>query len=629
MHFRSLFSGEIVRRLSTIIALVSACCCAAIPVPAVGNNIHWTGAANSTWVAGPAGPLNWFNTATNAPERYLDFDTTTFADTYGPSSTPVTNASVTLSTAVTPVAVTVNNSLALPYLIAGAGKITGGTTFTKQGSGTLLLQTPNDFTGSASIQGGTVNVGAQAGALGTGALTMSGDSTLIVVHPTDGAALSNSSLTMAVGSSNTVQVDGPMMTSTGLPALSGDGNLTLNTTAAGKVVTLGGNNLAYTGDVNVAANSTALIVRTSGANSSLPTSMVTLGTGGELRDTSATIQTIRLGGLIGDPEAVLGGYHGNFAASAKTWQIGELNMSSQFEGLIRDGIGIFDTTAVTNIQKVGSGTLTLTGANTYAGTTTISGGALVVNGTHSPNPFTDGGTFGYFVNSGGILGGTGMIGDGFTPVPITINSGGTLSPGEGIGMLTANGDVTFTPGSTLKIEVNAATNTVDQLAVNGDLNLGGANLFPSLFAGNLPSGPHTIATYAGTLTGTLSVPAGISINYGSGSNSQITVTINSLATVLIGDYNSDNRVDASDYNVWRESIGLVTIPNRDPANEGAVGVNDYNSWRAHFGDVGFASGAAAGTPEPGTCALAVFAILTGCCRRRDRTSQRWFVGNPH
>src|SRR5262249_32477299 len=112
------------------------------------GNVTWTGNTDSTWTSGGSGSLNWWNNLTNATDRFFDLDTATFADTYGPSNTPVTNSTVTLNATVSPVALNVNNS-AVNYSITGTGSISGSTGLTKTGAGTLTigLSTANTFTG--------------------------------------------------------------------------------------------------------------------------------------------------------------------------------------------------------------------------------------------------------------------------------------------------------------------------------------------------------------------------------------------------------------------------------------------------------------------------------------------------
>lgn len=570
------------------------------------GNVSWSGATDGTWTPGSGGPLNWWNNVSNIADRFFDLDTATFADTFGPASTAVTNSTVTLNTTVTPIAVNVNNS-AVNYSITGSGKITGGSTFTKTGTGSLILQTANDFTGAASLQGGTVDIGTFNGALGTGALTLQDTKLMASITGSTSLGLTNSSMTIAGNS--TIQVDGTAGTPLALVPYSGSGTLNLTTTVTGKLIDIS-TNTAFTGPLNIGADgvlATGLVVRFNGASSSVASSPVTLTVGATIRDRATSAQTISLGSLAGDSSAFVGGYQGGSTAAAKTWQIGALNTSTTFAGTITNGAGSSSTTAVTNILKVGTGVLTLTGASDYAGTTTVNAGTLLVNGSHTPNTATTGASFGYTVDSGGTLGGTGTIGNAVTPVnvPITVNAGGTLAPGASIGTLSVIGDVSFADSTSIfKVETDGTSSTSDLLAITGNLTLNGTSLSASLLAGTLPSGPFTIATYTGTLTGTFTAPSGIAVNYGTGTNSQITMTINSLS--LDGDYNGNGKVDGADYVVWR----------KDPASHG--GAAGYNTWRSNFGasagaGVGISN---ASVPEPAGWILALAALLPVAVRHR-------------
>ena len=104
-----------------------------------------------------------------------------------------------------------------------------------------------------------------------------------------------------------------------------------------------------------------------------------------------------------------------------------------------------------NVVKDGAFTQTLAGVHTYTGTTTISGGTLLVNGNISGSATTV---------SGGTLGGTGTVG------ALTVN-GGTLAPGLSPGILNS-GNVTFA-GGTAAFEITGTTvgTQYDQLAVTG------------------------------------------------------------------------------------------------------------------------------------------------------------------
>src|SRR5262249_29990743 len=83
---------------------------------------------------------------------------------------------------------------------------------------------------------------------------------------------------------------------------------------------------------------------------------------------------------------------------SKKLTVGGNNLSPAFDGLIRDG-GFLHATGG-SLTKVGAGTFSLNGAETYTGGTTVDGGALAVNGSILGNATVD---------SGATLQGTGTI----------------------------------------------------------------------------------------------------------------------------------------------------------------------------------------------------------------------------
>lgn len=103
--------------------------------------------------------------------------------------------------------------------------------------------------------------------------------------------------------------------------------------------------------------------------------------------------------------------------------------------------------------KTGSGTLALTGNNTYDGPTTNSAGTLIVNGTLA-GPVT--------VASGATLAGTGTING-----PTTVLAGGAIAPGTSIGTLTINNNLAL--AGNLTVEVNRAGLASDKIVVSGTL----------------------------------------------------------------------------------------------------------------------------------------------------------------
>ncbi len=126
-----------------------------------------------------------------------------------------------------------------------------------------------------------------------------------------------------------------------------------------------------------------------------------------------------------------------------------------------------------SLTKSGAGTLTLAGTNTYGSTTTVSGGRLLVNGVI--------GTGGLSLSSGVTLGGSGIINSA-----VTIPSGATLAPGDGLGRLRVNSSVTLQPGSITRMELSGSPLTNDVLQVTGTLTLGGTLMVTNVSGALVP-----------------------------------------------------------------------------------------------------------------------------------------------
>jgi autotransporter-associated beta strand protein len=134
---------------------------------------------------------------------------------------------------------------------------------------------------------------------------------------------------------------------------------------------------------------------------------------------------------------------------------------STFAGTIISGASL-------GLEKIGSGKLTLTGANTYSGGTTVTAGTLLVNGSLANSAVT--------VGNGGTLGGSGSLG-----ALLTVQSGGVLSPGNSPGVLAAAA-LDLEAGSTTFMEVigdgvnaGVAGTNYDQIQItpSGGLKYGG------------------------------------------------------------------------------------------------------------------------------------------------------------
>jgi outer membrane autotransporter protein len=110
------------------------------------------------------------------------------------------------------------------------------------------------------------------------------------------------------------------------------------------------------------------------------------------------------------------------------------------------------------LDKIGSGTLMLTGASTYTGTTTVNEGVLNVNGSLVST---------VCVCAGGTLTGTGSIGG------LSVSGGGIVAPGNSIGTLTVRGNVGF--DGIYQVKANAAGQS-DKINATGTATLTGGTV---------------------------------------------------------------------------------------------------------------------------------------------------------
>src|SRR5262249_16726875 len=160
----------------------------------------------------------------------------------------------------------------------------------------------------------------------------------------------------------------------------------------------------------------------------------------------------------------------------------------------------------------------------------------------------------------------------------------------------------------------------DKLAVTGNLDLTALGNF--LDVTGVGSGTSwVIATYTGTLTGTFeSITSGYTVNYGTGTNSQMTLN---FAGGGGRGYNGNGTVGAADdCVVWRKNKGITsgaTASMGDGDGDGDVDDNDYNFWRARFGNTsGSGSSFGGAVPEPATIALIGLASAIMAYRLRRR-----------
>ena len=150
-----------------------------------------------------------------------------------------------------------------------------------------------------------------------------------------------------------------------------------------------------------------------------------------------------------------------------------------------------------SLAKIGSGTLILSAANTYAGATDVQAGTLAVTGSIVSSAT---------VESGATLGGSGTIGG------LVAKSGATIAPGvlAPFSTLTANGAASFAGGSIFAVNVNAAGQN-DKLVTTGATTISGGTVqvtpAPGTYA---PQTRYTLITAGGGVSGTFSAATGLS-----------------------------------------------------------------------------------------------------------------------
>ncbi|MEO5917331.1 MAG: autotransporter-associated beta strand repeat-containing protein [Luteolibacter sp.] len=315
-------------------------------------------------------------------------DNALFAD--GGSSSPQVNLTSTL------VAGAVTVASAQNYTFGGTGALTAGP-LVKSGSGSLTLAntTANSFA-SVDLDEGTLTLPSITAA---GSAPISLTSGTLVFSPPANLTISNP---LAIDGEATISVTTQHNHGA---AWSGTGTANVNATA---LWTLTGNTSAFAGRVNLGATSSNL--RLFGSLGS-PLADWDLGTGsGKLYNRNGNV-TIDLGSLAGGPNTQLLG--AGSVDIASTYSIGALGGSMTFSGSIKDGT--FGPSAKTNIIKTGSGALTLTGTNTFTGTTAVNQGKLLVPGTLPSSAVT--------IASGATLAANAVTGT------VANSAGGILSPG--------------------------------------------------------------------------------------------------------------------------------------------------------------------------------------------------------
>lgn len=358
-----------------------------------------------------------------------------------------------------------------------SGQLSGNNGLTKSGNSPLMLSNPNNaasLTGTLTINSGTVEVSDPGALPGTGAIVVNGASI--------GSGLSGS-----VGSILSYSGAGTMNLNRDIAVNSGfftvrSGGVRQGTSVLGGIVNVngvisgaGGMNLqaqpaapGFTPNevyVNGTSNTYTGVTRISGGSKVHIAGDGSLGNGGGI---------VLDGGMLVLEGDLNTNRHVNVATSATIDTNGhDATLNGVFTGI--STVNLYTQSATAALTKNGLGTLTLTSNNNmFAAPLNVNQGTVLLNGTLGASTtaaVTVGSTATPTVFA--TLGGSGMI-----PRNITVNSGSTLVPGNGVGILTEFGNLNMVSGSNFLVDINGAFvgTGFDQMVVNGTVALTGANL---------------------------------------------------------------------------------------------------------------------------------------------------------
>ena len=452
--------------------------------------VVWAGNIDSTWDV--ATTENWKLASDASQVAYFQVDQVKFDDT-------AATGMVNLSGVITPSTVEFNNS-SLDYTLTGTGIGGGVTALTKDGTGTLTLLNDNTYGGATTVNNGTLVVGdGTTGNLQNTSSIAIGTTAALELNLPSGATLSAS-----IENPTTVTLTGDNdFTLSGL--FTGGGDIVMNGTGT---VTM----TAWPNEItNIEINSGSIRAYSGwwdrGFFSNAVSPSITINDGGKLETTTHSIGGLG-GGFVRPRLAIneggvwqlnaehywsandldMKGGLVNIAAVNLRLQGGTLEVSdpgsdafSEIAGnqvtlygnvtfQVADGsaaqdfilsAAVNESGGARNVTKTGPGVMVASGANTYAGTTEVNEGTLLVNGTHT-------GSGQYTVATGGSLGGIGTITAPAEGSLVVVQSGGILAPGSGgIGTLNIVGaELEMTTDSIYQWEIGPFSET-DTLNITG------------------------------------------------------------------------------------------------------------------------------------------------------------------
>jgi autotransporter-associated beta strand protein len=425
------------------------------------SDLVWQGNGTSTATWDTASSF-WRHDGTPTP--FTGGDRVTF------DATGATSATVSVPAAVAASVIEVN--AATNYTFNGAGSISSSGTLTKRGSGTMTLNNAatNSF-GAVRIEQGSVQANV-VGSLGVAKVTFAGGNLGLAPNSNTTMTSALEFLAPATISPTTQHTVSGNWTGT---------NQTVTLTGNSSLWTVAGTWTGFSGRISFGGGS--LKMRLNGTtNTNFGSTAVAIDLGSnnaQLMNRNGI--TVNLGSLesTGANTQLQGAQTGT---TASTYSIGALNTDTTFAGVIANG----GSGGLTHITKVGSGTWTLSGASTYTGSTSVSAGKLLVNGSLGATAVS--------VSSGATLGGGGSLSG-----VLTAQTGSNLAPGPSlgaVGTLAVNGGLTLAGTTNLHFDLsNVSSSGNDKITVSGGtltLNSAVVNVNVNLLNGELGAGTYAL-----------------------------------------------------------------------------------------------------------------------------------------
>lgn len=495
------------------------------------------------------------------------------------------------------------------------GETGGARTFTKAGNGTLVLSGTNTYSGTTTINAGTLSV-ASNNALGSGSLTL-GNGTLAITGTTSrsqGISVTDLSSTAAidVASGQTFTLSGNL---TG-----GATNSTKYGKAGAGTLIVSGSSNTYNGKIQI-GDGTVIVQSSLGANTNTTNRGIDLGlnVGNVSTSNNVLLQTVN-GVTVAQSIYIAPNTSGatrtlGFNGTGSGGFSNEIFIDAAANVLLNAGSGTLTFSGAfinTGGVNVTGGTVVFSGNNTYTGTTRITSGTLQLGAadriSNSSNMILSGGTF----STGSAAGFTELVGT----LQLTANS--TIALGTGSHNLTfANSSAVSWTGSTTltitgwtgtagnagtagRIFVGAGGLTGTQLAqitfdgfpVAGAQIIAGGELVPlakPLISG-LSAAPNTgtaLQAYNGsviTVTGSnLGNVSGVNLSSGATNVAVSSVTASSFTFVLpVGASGTVTAIDGTNGNSDPSSQSLVNNGYISSATGGTWDASTTTTWQGGF-----------------------------------------------